>query len=385
MIRLERLTLREIHLPLVEPFRTVHGEVGVRRILLLELVDEGGTAMWSECVAQADAGYSPETVDSCWTAIHDTVGPRMLGKPIRSGGEATAILRPGTDEVPMARAAVEMGIWALLALTSNQPLARFLGAASRASRALRTHADTGVALGMQTSEAELVERARTLASEGYRRIKLKIDPASATATLSAVRAAVGTACQLSADANGSFTLEDAAHVEVLRGLDQFGLAMIEQPLAPDDHGGHAELQRMIRTPICLDESIAGLSSVQRMWALGAGRVVNLKPGRVGGFGEAIAIHDFVLQTGLALWCGGMLECGIGRAYNVALASLPGFSDPGELSPSSRYWARDVVTPAWTMDAQGRVKVPLDRPGLGVDVDAGFIDDCTVRAATVSTR
>src|SRR5688500_14051936 len=157
MIRLERLTLREIHLPLIEPFRTVRGEVGVRRILLLELVDEGGIGTWSECVAQADAGYSLETVDSCWTEIHDSLAPRMLGKPIKSGGEATALLRPGTEEAPMARAAVEMGIWALLAHASNQSLARFLAAASRASRAQRTHVETAVALGMQPSEEVLVE------------------------------------------------------------------------------------------------------------------------------------------------------------------------------------------------------------------------------------
>ena len=385
MIRLERITLREIHLPLVEPFRTAHGEVRVRRILLLELVDATGARMWSECVAQADPGYSKETVDSCWAMIHGSLAEHVVGKEFSSPGEAAAILRAASDSDRMASAAVEMGIWGLQAFVDGQPLARFLAAASRENRALRRHVETGIALGMQSSEAGLLDQVRSAVADGYRRIKLKVGPQDALAKIGAIRSALGRDVVLSADANGSFRLDNPAHVTALEGLDDFGLVMIEQPLAPEDLRAHARLRRMIRTPICLDESIWCLNQAHSMWNMQAGQVINLKPGRVGGFSESIAIHDFAVLVGCSLWCGGMLESGIGRAYNVALASLPGFSDPGDLSPSARYWTRDVVTPAWTMDAEGRVKVPLDEAGLGVAVDVDFIDDCTVRTAVVSAR
>lgn len=385
MIRLERITLREIQLPLIEPFRTVHGEVNVRRILLLELVDATGARMWSECVAQSEPGYSRETVDSCWLAIHDVLAKQVLGHEIRNGATADSFLRGRNDAEPMARAAVEMGIWGLLALMRGVPLAHLLARACYPDAVPRTHVETGIALGMQRSSDALIDLTRSAVAEGYRRIKLKIAPEDALMTVGAVRSALGASVPLSVDANGSFRLEDPEHLAVLRKLDEFNLVMIEQPLRPDDVTGHPWLQSIMRTPICLDESISDREDVRRMVGPEACRVVNLKPGRVGGFAESIGIHDLALKSGTALWCGGMLETGIGRAYNVALASLPGFSEPGELSPSARYWTRDVVTPAWTMDAHGLVKVPLDRPGLGVDVDADFMDDCTVRTAVVTAR
>jgi O-succinylbenzoate synthase len=174
-------------------------------------------------------------------------------------------------------------------------------------------------------------------------------------------------------------------MRALEALDSLGLAMIEQPLAHDDLIHHAELQRKLTTAICLDESIASEADAEEMLILRSARVVNLKPGRVGGFQQAIAIHDRCTSAGVPVWCGGMLESGIGRAYNVALASLPNFTEPGDLSPSARYWARDVVIPPWTMDASGFVRVPLDRPGLGVDVDVGLIDDLTVRRTVFEDR
>jgi O-succinylbenzoate synthase len=179
-----------------------------------------------------------------------------------------------------------------------------------------------------------------------------------------------------ADANNAYALADA---DTLAALDAFGLMMIEQPLAHDDLLRHASLQRRLKTPICLDESITSVERAEDMLALGAGRIVNIKPGRVGGFQQSIAIHDVCARHGVPVWCGGMLESGVGRAYNVALASLPNFTKPGDLSPSARYWERDVVTPEWTMSADGTVTVPLDRPGLGVDVDVNRIDDLTVRS------
>ena len=190
---------------------------------------------------------------------------------------------------------------------------------------------------------------------------------------------------MSVDANCSYSLDDPDHMSALDSLDQFGLAMIEQPLAHNDLVHHALLQRRLTTAICLDESISGEADVEAMLALRSARIVNLKAGRVGGFQQAIAIHDRCASAGVPVWCGGMLESGIGRAYNVALASLPNFTEPGDLSPSARYWSRDVVVPPWTMDSEGFVRVPLDVPGLGVDVDVGLIDDLTVRRASFDAR
>jgi O-succinylbenzoate synthase len=241
--------------------------------------------------------------------------------------------------------------------------------------------ETGIALGMAESPDALATRARAAAAEGYRRIKVKIEPGRDVAYVAAVREALGSRMNLIADANGSYADDDRS----LPALDAFGLAMIEQPLAPGDLVRHAALQRRLATRLCLDESITSAASAEDMIALGSARVVNLKAGRVGGFREALAIHDLCARAGVPVWCGGMLESGIGRAYNVALASLPNFTEPGDLSPSARYWARDVVSPAWTMDTEGRVRVPLDRPGLGVEVDRGRIDDLTVRSATLRAR
>jgi O-succinylbenzoate synthase len=217
-------------------------------------------------------------------------------------------------------------------------------------------------------------------AEGYRKIKVKIRPGQDVAYVRAVRAALGDAISLMADANSAYTLADA---DRLAELDEFGLIMLEQPLGDDDIVRHAALQRRLATPICLDESITSVDRAEDMIQLGSGRIVNIKPGRVGGFAASRAIHDLCAEAGLPVWCGGMLESGIGRAYNVALASLPNFSLPGDLSPSARYWAQDVVTPEWTMDADGMVRVPREQPGLGVAVDTDRIDALTVRSEVLT--
>ena len=386
MIRIDRITLREIRLPLVEPFRTVSGVVAERRILLLELTDGDGTATWSECVAESLPSYSPDTVDTCWLAISEWFGPRVLGRAFASPTQVDPVLALDVRGHHMARAAVEMGAWALAATRNGLSLAAQLVEASALARESpvvpRAHVETGIALGMETSPDALIERSREALSAGYARIKLKIEPGRDVAYVRAVRAALGPDVALSADANGSYTLDDDGHRRALEALDAFGLTMIEQPLVAGDLLRHAALQRRLTTRLCLDESINDLRDTEDMLTLGSGRVVNLKPGRVGGLREALAIHDLCTRAGVPVWCGGMLECGIGRAYNVALASLPGFTEPGDLSPSARYWTRDVVSPEWTMDERGRVRVPLDRPGLGIDVDIGRVDDLTVRSATL---
>lgn len=366
-MRVDQITLREIGLALKEPFRISSGEIRERRILLLELRDESGVTAWSECVAGEAPNYSPETIDTAWTAIPRYVAPRVLGRAFGHPGEAHALLDRDFRGHQMAKAGVEMGLWGLAATIAGEPLARFIGGT-------RTEIAVGISLGIQPTAAQLVEKARAAFAEGYRKIKIKIEPGHDVEWVRAVRDALGPAAHLMADANNAYSLDDAEH---LAGFDALDLVMIEQPLAWDDLVRHAQLQRRLKTPICLDESITSLDRAQDMVALGAGRVVNIKPGRVGGFSSAIAIHDYCQEMGVPVWCGGMFESGIGRAYNVALASLPNFTIPGDVSPSARYWTQDIVTPEWTM-RDGLVQVPLDRPGIGVDVDASRIESLTVR-------
>ena len=374
-IPLETITLREIRLPLREAFATAHGTVTDRRILLLELRDGDGHHAWSECVALDEPSYFPDTVDTAAVAIREWIAPRVLGRAFHSPGELHLALESEIRGHQMARAAVEMGAWGLEAVGRGVSLAELLGGT-------RTKVETGVVLGIQASTETLIEKARRAVAQGYRRLKIKIRPGDDREPLRAIRQALGPELALWADANSAYTLADADH---LARLDELDLQLIEQPLAWDDLRRHSELQKRLTTPICLDESITSLARVEDMLALASGRIVNLKPGRVGGLTEALAIHDLCLRRNVPLWCGGMLESGIGRAYNVALASLPGFTLPGDLSPSARYWRRDLVTPEWTMDDDGRVAVPRDVPGIGVTPDLDRIEDLTLSKQVLGNR
>lgn len=369
MMRVDRIVLREIRLELKEPFRISSGEVRERRILLLELHDASGASVWSECVAGEAPNYSSETIDTAWIVITQFVAPRVFGRTFAHPGEVHDVLERDFRGHNMAKAAVEMGLWALAATMAGEPLARFAGGT-------RAEIATGISLGIQASPAALIDRARAALEAGYRKVKIKIEPGHDVEWIAAVRDALGPDAHLMADANNAYTLDDT---DRLVALDGFGLMMIEQPLAYDDIVRHAELQKRLKTPICLDESITGLDKAQDMVTLGSGRIVNIKAGRVGGYTPSIAIHDFCQERGVPVWCGGMLESGVGRAYNVAIASLPNFMLPGDVSPSARYWARDIVSPEWTMQ-RGMVRVPLDRPGIGVDVDAERVASLTVRTA-----
>lgn len=367
-VTIDAITLREIRLALKEPFRISSGTMQERRIALLELTDRDGASCWSECVAFQLPIYSAETIDTAWLAIREWLAPRVLGRTITAPEDVHALLEKDIRGHNMAKAALEMGCWGLAAQAGGVSLSRLLGGT-------RERVPTGISLGIQSEPAALVARAQDAVRDGYRKVKVKIRPGQDVDYVRAARTALGTSIGLMADANSAYTLDDADH---LVELDEFGLLMLEQPLGDDDLVRHAALQRRMTTPLCLDESVTGVDRAEDMIALGSGRVVNIKPGRVGGFTVSKAIHDVCARAGIPVWCGGMLESGIGRAYNVALASLPNFSLPGDLSPSARYWHRDVVTPEWTMDDEGMVAVPHERPGLGVALDHELLDALTVR-------
>ena len=359
MTDLASVTLREIRLPLAEPFETASGIVSDRRVILLELVDRDGASAWSECVAGAAPGYGSETVDGAWTELADSLE------------------RGALPEHPMARASIEMGKWALSATRDGKSLASLL------TDKPRGRVECGVVIGMQPDPESLAAKVKAASLQGYRRIKLKVTPGRDVEVVRAAIDAAGTS-QLAVDANGSYRLDDAAHVAALRLLDSFDLMMIEQPLDATLEE-YAKLHLMLRTSICLDETISTDRDACEMIALASATIVNIKPGRVGGLSEAIAIHDTCVKAGVRVWCGGMLETGIGRAYNVALASLPGFQLPGDISPSARYWQRDIITSPWVMSDDGFMNVPLSSPGIGVEPDLDFIDEITVRRGTINRR
>lgn len=362
-IRIRRMILREIRMPLVEVFTISSGTESDRRALLIEVTDDDGVSAWGECVAFDQPNYSAETIETAAIAIERWLGPRVIGRTFEDPREVLPALRRGVEGHFMAKAGVEMAIWALVAEKRRVSLATLLGG-------VRKRIEVGISLGIQDSPEAIAARAERAVADGYRRIKLKIKPGKDVEYVRAARRALGDHVKLSVDANAAYTLADMDH---LQKLDEFGLLMIEQPLRAGDILRHAALAKRLRTPICLDESITCVDEAEDAIACGAARLINIKPGRVGGLAESIAIHDASRARGVPNWCGGMLETGIGRAMNVALASLENFSLPGDISPSARYWQKDVVFPEWTMDANGFIDVPFDRPGLGVAVDMDRID------------
>jgi O-succinylbenzoate synthase len=376
MLHIDRVSLREIRLALKEPFRISSGVCTERRVLLLELLDADGDSTWAECVAGEQPNYSPETIDTAWLAIREWLAPRLLGRSLDGPEVVHGLLERNVRGHNMAKASLEMGAWALAAQKEGVPLSRRLGGT-------RERVATGISLGIQNDPEALVRRASAAFEQGYRKIKIKIQPGQDVEYVAAVRVALGDASvvQMMADANSAYSLDDAKH---LARLDPLELIMIEQPLSRTDLVRHAELQRSLKTPICLDESITDIERAEDMIALGAGKIINIKPGRVGGFAQSKEIHDLCRRHGVPVWCGGMLESGVGRAYNVALASLPNFTLPGDLSPSARYWERDIVTPEWTMDAEGMVHVPRGA-GIGVSVDVDRVDDLTVRREVLDSH
>jgi o-succinylbenzoate synthase len=367
-VRIDAITMREIHLPLKEPFRISSGVTDVRRICLLELVSSEGAVEWSECVAGEEPNYSYETIDTAWLAIREWVAPRVIGRELKDPREVYPLLEADFRGHSMAKAAVEMGVWAIAARMAGISLSALLGG-------VRKQIEVGISIGIQENPEALAAIVQKSLREGYRKVKMKIEPGRDIEFVRSVRGAVGSNPHLMVDANNAY---GEADFEVLRKLDEFDLMMIEQPLACDDLVRHAKLQRILKTRLCLDESITSVERAQDMIELGSGRIVNIKPGRVGGFASSIAIHDLCARHDIPVWCGGMLESGIGRAHNVALASLANFTLPGDISPSGRYWEQDIVHPEWTMSKEGMIDVPASKPGIGVSVDVDRIEKLTVR-------
>ena len=363
---IDAVELRRVTLPLVAPFRTSFGTLTERDVLLVRVVTDTADG-WGECVAFPDPGYSPEYVDGAHDVLRRFLVPRLLAAGAVRAGDVSDLFAPVTGH-PMAKAALELAVLDAELRVAGESLAERIGA-------VRPAVDCGVSVGMFPI-AELLDHVDGYVAAGYRRVKLKIEPGTDVAPVRAVRERHPDIA-LQVDANTAYTLAD---VDRLAALDPFDLLLIEQPLAEDDLLGHAELARRVRTPICLDESITSARVAEQAIALGACTVVNVKAGRVGGVLEAVRVHDVCASLGVPVWCGGMLETGIGRSANVALAALPGFTLPGDTSASDRYYARDVVTEPFVLDA-GRLAVPAG-PGLGVTVDTRFLAGITTAVETL---
>jgi o-succinylbenzoate synthase len=347
------MELRLLRLPLVRFFETSFGRVHDRAFVLVT-IDGEGTSGVGECVADHDPFYSSETTRTAWHILHDFIAPLVLGREFTHPSEifgSLAVIRGHN----MAKAALEMAAWDLYARQQNQPLSRVLGGS-------RPRIESGVSIGIQDSFDELLERIEIERAAGYRRIKIKVKPGWDVEAAARVRQRFGD-IPLMVDANAAYSLKDADH---LARLDEFRLMMIEQPLDYDDIRDHAQLQRRIRTPICLDESIHTVRTAEHAIESGACRIINIKPGRVGGHYESIRLHDLAASHGIPVWHGGMLESGIGRAHNIHLSTLPNFSLPGDVAASRRYFAPDVIDPEITVAADGTIAVPTG-PGIGVHI------------------
>lgn len=351
MIKLTGVELRRINLPLVSPFRTSFGTSTEREVLLLR-VETPQAQGWGECVAMSEPLYSPEYVDGAADVLRRFLIPALAAAPRLDAARVASILKPIKGHW-MAKCALELAVLDAELRTENRPLARELGA-------VHERVPCGVSVGIMDSIPQLLDAVGGYLDAGYVRIKLKIEPGWDVEPVRAVRERFGDEVALQVDANTAYTLADAAQ---LARLDPFDLLLIEQPLDEEDVLGHAELARLVRTPICLDESITSAATAAAAIRLGACRIVNIKPGRVGGYLEARRIHDLCVANGIAVWCGGMLETGIGRAANVALAALPGFTLPGDTSASDRYYRTDITEPFVLQD--GHLPVP-NGPGLGVE-------------------
>ena len=363
-MRIDAIFLRELRLPLVKPFQTSFGTTTERRILLVELRAEGLTG-WGECVAGEHPFFSDETVDTAWLVINQELAPALAASDPEHGGKCPGIFKQVRGH-RMAKAALENAVWDLEAQMKRISLASLLGGT-------RETIDCGVSIGIQPSLDQQLAEVEKEVNAGYQRIKLKIKPGWDVKVLEAVRNR-WPEIQLSVDANSAYRLNDADHIV---SWDEFNLLMIEQPLWADDFYFHSMLQKRLETPICLDESIRNRRDALAAIEMESCRIINIKCGRVGGFSEAIAVHNAAQERGVPVWCGGMLETGIGRAHNIALSSLDNFTLPGDVSASKRYWKEDIIEPEVVVSKTGEIAVP-ETPGRGYEVRVDLVEKLTVR-------
>ena len=370
-MKIEAITLRELNMPLKYFFETSFGRIESRRVLLVTVRCDGIEG-WGECVAAEGPFYSYEWIETAWTTIRDFLAPMLLGTTIEHGKDAPKLMARVRGH-NMAKAALENALWDAETQQRKQPLWKLLGGTL-------PEIACGVSIGIQNSHEQLLEKIETELAAGYQRIKIKIKPGWDLDVLAKIRQRSPNIL-LSCDANSAYRPADLEH---LRKFDDFNLLMIEQPLWEDDIFHHAKLQRELNTSICLDESIRHARDAAQAIELSACRIINVKVGRVGGFSEAIAVHNLCQQHGIPVWCGGMLETGIGRAHNVALSTLPNFRLPGDVSASKRYWAEDIVDPEIEVDPRGTISVS-DQPGRGYEVKKDLVEKLTVRTETIRSH
>ncbi len=365
-MKIEKIELRHIKMELVSPFTTSMGTEYYEEHIIVRVDGEGFTG-WGECVAEATPFYSYETVTTAWHILQDFLIPSILGKDIASIDEAINLYAKVRGH-RMAKAGLEAALWDLFAKSKNISLSEMLGGT-------RKKIDVGVSIGIQNSTQELIKKIEAYLAEGYKRIKIKIAPGNDIQFVKAVRREFPDIL-FQVDANSAYKLND---IDLFKQMDDYNLLLIEQPLGCEDIYEHSKLQKELKTPICLDESIHSLDDTRAAIELDSCRIINIKPGRVGGFTESKLIHDYCASENIPVWCGGMLESGIGRAGNVALASLPNFTLPGDISASKRYYKEDIVEPEFVVNPDGTMNVPT-KAGIGVEVNMKMLEKVTVRKA-----
>jgi O-succinylbenzoate synthase len=370
-MKIEQITLNLIHMPLVAPFETSFGRETERECILITLRADGLTG-YGECVADADPGYSYETTGTAWHIIHDFIAPLILGQDVIDPADFQRRVE-GIRGHNLAKAGVEMALWDLIGKRDGKSLRELFGGTYE-------KVQVGVSIGIQASPSAMVQTVEHFLADGYRRVKLKIKPGRDVDDTLAVRSAYPD-LRLQVDANSAYTLETA---EALHPLDDLNLLLIEQPLFEDDIWDHRKLQARMKTPICLDESVISLRHARYALEMEACRIINIKAGRVGGLSQGLAIHDLCRANGIPVWCGGMLETGVGRASNLALASLPGFSLPGDISASDRYYTRDITNERFTLNADSTIDVPT-APGLGITLDPQALKAFTLKETDLTVQ
>ena len=353
-MKIDQIRLYQISMPLVSPFETSWGRQTVRECVLVEVLSDGLSG-WGECPAGSEPGYSYETTSTAWHILRDHLVPAALASESHDPGDFAAISKRVTGH-PMAKASLEMALWDLAGQRAGKSLRELFGG-------IHSKVEVGVSVGLQNSPQHLVEAVAAYLEDGYRRVKIKIKPGRDIGDTAAARAAFPN-LRIQVDANSAY---DLASSHALDPLDDLDLLLIEQPLAEDDMWDHRTLQQRFQTPICLDESITAPRHARQALEMGACKIINIKPARVGGYGNAIEIHDLCRAAGVTVWCGGMLETGLGRAANLAIASLPGFALPGDISATDRYYEQDITHQRFSMNADSTITVPTG-PGLGVTVD-----------------